>query len=58
MKTSSNYRIAKLGKNVLKYSAIPALLSAGYMAYSSDLRTEQNHLQARYGFRLDESKIK
>lgn len=58
MKTSSNYRIVKLGKNVLKYSAIPALLSAGYMAYSSDLRTEQNHLQSKYGFRLDESKLK
>lgn len=59
MSKSNNYYVAKLGYEFARYAAPVSLLVAGaHMLYSSDLKQEQNSMQARYGFRLDESKLK
>lgn len=58
LRQSRHYYVAKFGQELTKSFIIPLAIGGAYKLYSDELQSEQNHLQSKYGFRLDESKLK
>lgn len=58
LRQSRHYYVAKFGQELTKSFIIPLAIGGAYKLYSDELQSEQNHLQSKYGFRLDKSKLK
>lgn len=58
LRQSRHYYVVKFGQELTKSFIIPLAIGGAYKLYSDELQSEQNHLQSKYGFRLDKSKLK